>query len=104
MKTFTETLQDIVNTTTTFHDRAIVCARAVVRARFVQGEIDRMRGDLQGVADNLTLSDLRRAGPVAVDATTILLTSYDRELTRLCQIPGVLSALLAEMVIEEPTP
>lgn len=98
MKTFTETLQDIANTTTTVRDRAIV------RACFVQGEIDRLRGDLQGVADNLTLSDLRRAGPVAVDAATILLASYDRELTRLCQIPGVLTALLAEMVIEEPTP
>ena len=76
-------------------------ARAVVRARVVQGEIARLRGDLQGVADNLTLSDLRRAGPVAVDAATILLASYDRELTRLCQIPGVLSAILDEMVSDE---
>ena len=97
MKTLTETLQALATNASTTRDRAIV------RARFVQGEIDRLRGDLQGVADNLTLSDLRRAGPVAVDAATILLASYDRELTRLCQIPGVLSALLAEMVIEEPT-
>ena len=98
MKTLTETLQALATNASTTRDRAIV------RARFVQGEIDRLRGDLQGVADNLTLSDLRRAGPVAVDAATILLASYDRELTRLCQIPGVLAALLAEMVIEEPTP
>ena len=97
MPTFVETMQALAPHASTTRDRAIV------RARFVQGEIDRLRGDLQGVADNLTLSDLRRAGPVAVDAATILLASYDRELTRLCQIPGVLSALLAEMVIEEPT-
>jgi len=98
MKTLTETLQDIATNATTTRDRAIV------RARFVQGEIDRLRADLNGAAENLTLSDLRRAGPVAVDAATSLLASYDRELTRLCQIPGVLSALLAEMVIEETTP
>mgnify|MGYP006370231519 CR=1 FL=1 len=98
MPTSTETLQDIATNASTTRDRAIV------RACFVQGEIDRLRGDLQGVADNRTLSDLRRAGPAAVDAATILLASYDAEMTRLCQIPGVLAAILAEMVIEETAP
>ena len=98
MPTFTETLQALAADASTTRDRAIV------RALAVQKEIERLRGDLQGVADNLTLSDLRRAGPVAVDAATILLASYDREMTRLCQIPGVLTTLLAEMVIEETAP
>jgi len=98
MTTFVETMQALAADASTTRDRAIV------RARVVQREIDRLRADLNGAAENLTLSDLRRAGPVAVDAATSLLASYDRELTRLCQIPGVLSALLAEMVIEETTP
>jgi len=98
MTTFVETMQALAADASTTRDRAIV------RARVVQREIDRLRADLNGAAENLTLSDLRRAGPVAVDAATSLLASYDRELTRLCQIPGVLSALLAEMVIEEPAP
>ena len=91
MKTFTETIQDIANTTTTVRDRVIVCARAVVRARFVQGEITRLR---DCIADGHTHD---------TDQAAALLASYDRELTRLCQIPGVLSALLAEMAIVEPT-
>jgi len=98
MTTFVETMQALAADASTTRDRAIV------RARVVQREIDRLRADLNGAAENLTLSDLRRAGPVAVDAATSLLASYDRELTRLCQIPGVLSALLAEMVIEETAP
>ena len=73
--------------------------RAVVRARFVQGKVDDLR-------DHLENSPLcRDADQTDDDAPhAALLASYDRELTRLCQIPGVLSALLAEMVIEEPTP
>ena len=97
MPTFVETMQALAADASTTRNRAIA------RALAIQKEIERLRGDLQGVADNRTLSDLRRAGPAAVDAATILLASYDAELTRLCQIPGVLSALLAEMVIEEPT-
>jgi len=61
--------------------------RATVRAGFVQAKIN----------------DLRDA-VVNGHHEGALLASYDRELTRLCQIPGVLSALLAEMVIEETTP
>ena len=84
MPTFTEALQALADGATTTRDRA------VARARFVQGEIARLRERLnEGRGD---------------EATAALLASYDRELTRLCQIPGVLSALLAEMVIEETTP
>ncbi len=95
MKTFTETLQDIATNASTTRDRAIV------RARSVQGEIDRLRGRL----DLSHLRQFRDVGDTYEDVpNAALLASYDRELTRLCQIPGVLSALLAEMVIEEPTP
>ena len=95
MKTFTETLQDLATNASTTRDRAIV------RARFVQGEIDRLRGRL----DLSHLRQFRDVGDTYEDvANAALLASYDHELTRLCQIPGVLSALLAEMVIEEPTP
>ena len=69
----------------------------VARARIVQAEIDRLRADLRGVADNLTLSDLRRAGPVAISTAIALLQSYDAEMTRLCALPGVLDALLADV-------
>ena len=92
MKTFTETLQDLANTATTVRDRAIACARAVVRARFVQGEITRLR---DCIADGHTHD---------TDQAAALLASYDAEMTRLCQIPGVLAAALAEMVIEETAP
>ncbi len=85
MKTFTETLQDIATNATTTRERAIV------RARFVQGKIDELRSAIEGLHTYDT------------DQSAALLASYDAEMTRLCQIPGVLSALLAEMVIEEPT-
>ena len=87
MKTFTETLQDLATNASTTRDRAIV------RARVVQKEIDRLHEKICAPhSSNYTA------------AYAALLASYDRELTRLCQIPGVLSALLAEMVIEETTP
>ena len=95
MKTLTETLQDIATNASTTRDRAIV------RACFVQGEIDRLRGRL----DLSHLRQFRDVGDTYEDVpNAALLASYDRELTRLCAIPGVLSALLAEMVIEETTP
>ena len=83
MPTSTETLQALAADATTTRDRAIV------RARFVQKEISILRERLgEG-----------RGG----EQSAALLASYDRELTRLCQIPGVLAALLAEMAIVEPT-
>ena len=79
-----KTLQALATDASTTRDRAIV------RARFVQKEISILRERLgEG-----------RGG----EQSAALLASYDRELTRLCQIPGVLSALLAEMVIEETAP
>ena len=95
MKTLTETLQDIATNATTTRDRAIV------RACFVQGEIDRLRGRL----DLSHLRQFRDVGDTYEDvANAALLASYDAEMTRLCQIPGVLAAILAEMVIEETAP
>jgi len=95
MKTFVETMQSLAADASTTRDRAIV------RARFVQGEIDRLRGRL----DLSHLRQFRDVGDTYEDVpNAALLASYDRELTRICQIPGVLSALLAEMVIGETTP
>ena len=93
MKTLTETLQALAADATTTRDRAIV------RACFVQGKVDDLR-------DHLENSPLCRDADQTYDdvPNAALLASYDAEMTRLCQIPGVLSALLAEMVIEEPTP
>ena len=70
--------------------------RAVVRACFVQGKIACLR-------DHLENSPLCRDADQTYDdvPNAALLASYDAEMNRLCQIPGVLSALLAEMVIEE---
>ena len=84
MPTFVETMQALADNATATRDRA------VTRARFVQREIARLRERLNGGSGG--------------DQSAAILASYDRELTRLCQIPGVLTALLAEMVIEEPTP
>lgn len=95
MKTLTETLQDIAANASTTSDRAIV------RARAVMATIDDLRDRLDHRSDR----QFRDVGQTYDDVpNAALLASYDRELTRLCQIPGVLSALLAEMVIEEPTP
>ena len=95
MPTFVETTQALAADASTTRDRAIV------RARFVQGEIDRLRGRL----DLSHLRQFRDVGDTYEDvANAALLASYDRELTRLCQIPGVLAAVLAEMVIGETTP
>jgi len=95
MPTFVETMQSLAADASTTRDRAIV------RARFVQGEIDRLRGRL----DLSHLRQFRDVGDTYEDVpNAALLASYDRELTRICQIPGVLSALLAEMVIGETTP
>ena len=81
MPTSTETLQALAADATTTRDRAIV------RARFVQKEISILRERLgEG-----------RGG----EQSAALLTSYDAEMTRLCQIPGVLAAVLAEMAVEE---
>ena len=94
MPTSTETLQDIASNATTTRDRAIV------RARAVMATIDDLRDRLDHRSDR----QFRDVGETYDDApNAALLASYDREWTRLCQIPGVLSALLAEMVIEEPT-
>lgn len=95
MKTLTETLQDIATNATTTR------ARAVVRARAVMATIDDLRDRLDHRSDR----QFRDVGETYDDApNAALLASYDRELTRLCQIPGVLAAILAEMVIEETAP
>ena len=87
MKTLTETLQALATDASTTRERAIV------RAIAVQKEIDRRRHRLNMSPD-----------PDQDRCDAALLASYDRELTRLCQIPGVLAAVLAEVVIEEVAP
>ena len=59
--------------------------RAVVRARFVRGEIESLRGV---IADRHTLD---------TDQACALLASYDRELDRLCAVDGVMIALLEDL-------
>ena len=92
MPTSTETLQDIATNASTTRDRAIV------RALTLDAAIRSLRDQLLDEAER------PERDSTSVDADIAVLASYDHELTRLCQIPGVLSALLAEMVIEEPTP
>ena len=95
MKTFTETLQDLATNATATRDRAIV------RARAVMATIDDLRDRLDHRSDR----QWRDVGQTYDDApNAALLASYDAEMTRLCQIPGVLAAILAEMVIEETAP
>ena len=93
MSTFTETLQALAADASTTRDRAIV------RACFVQGKVDDLR-------DHFENSPLCRDADQTYDdvPNAALLASYDAEMTRLCQIPGVLAAILAEMVIEETAP
>ena len=92
MKTFTETLQDIATNATTTRDRAIVRARALDAA--IRSLRDHLLDEAERPKRDIT----------SVEADVAVLASYDREMTRLCQIPGVLAALLAEVVIEEVAP
>ena len=93
MKTFTETLQDIATNASTTRDRAIV------RARFVQGEIDRLRGRL----DLSHLRQFRDVGDTYEDVpNAALLASYDRELDRLCAVNGVMIALIEDLPASAP--
>lgn len=96
MPTFVETLQSLAADASTTRNRAIV------RAWAVQAKIDDLRGRLDYAIPGAPYRDADQTYDDAPNAA--LLASYDCELTRLCQIPGVLSALLAEMVIEETTP
>lgn len=95
MPTFTETMQALAADASTTRNRAIA------RARVVQLTIDDLRDRLDHRSDR----QFRDVGNTYDDAPhAALLASYEAEMTRLCQIPGVLSALLAEMVIEETAP
>lgn len=60
-------------------------SNTVIRARFLQKEIERLREILRPFRD----SDPN---------TRSLLASYDAELTRICAIPGVASALYGDGV------
>ncbi len=70
--------------------------RAIARARVVRGEIGRLREHLALV----TPGKLASVAAAEDARTAALLASYDAEMTRLCVLPGVLDALLAEMASE----
>lgn len=95
MPTFAETLQDVAANAATTRDRAIV------HARLVMATIDDLRDRLDHRSDRQFRDAVQTYDDVPNAA---LLASYDAELTRLCQIPGVLAALLAETVVEETAP
>ena len=72
--------------------------RAVARALMLRLAIRSLRHQLLDEAEE------PKSASTSVDAAISILASYDRELDRLCQIPGVLSALLAEMAGEDVAP
>ena len=92
MKTLTETPQSLAADASTTRDRA------VARALMLRLAIRSLRHQLLDEAEE------PKSASTSVDAAISILASYDRELDRLCQIPGVLAAILAEMVIEETAP
>ena len=76
-----------------------ITANAVARARVVQAEINNLRAALSTAAPR----PFRDVGNFYEDfPNAAVLASLDTEMTRLCNIPGVLSALLAEMASEAP--
>ena len=72
---------------------AQIQARAVARARVVQAEINDLRATLSTAAPR----PFRDVGNLYEDfPNAAVLASLDAEMTRLCALPGVLDALLAD--------
>lgn len=77
--------------------------QAIARARIVQVQISHLRRALLEASKGFVTSYLVRGGAQSINAAHALLQSYDAEMTRLCEVPDVLSTLLADATSLEDT-